>query len=67
MEFPPIKIDVHSHEWRELRAHINARIAYHREQLESPAVSIEKIPSIRARILELKSLVKANPQEKDHE
>jgi hypothetical protein len=67
MESPNIRINRHSSEWRQIRAYIEARLIEHRKALESSLVPVERVPSLRARIDELNLLLKANPEEQDHE
>lgn len=62
-----IRIGRHSNEWRQVRAYIEARLSEHRRSLESSLTPVEKVPALRARIDELKLLLKANPEEQDHE
>lgn len=67
MDFPRIRIRAHSDEWRQVVAYIEARLKYHRQQLEAEGVSVEKVPAIRARITELKALIDANREDTPNE
>lgn len=67
MDAPRIRIRRHSDEWRQVVAYAEARLTYHRKQLEAEGVSVEKVPAIRARIAELNALIDANREDTPNE
>lgn len=57
----------HTSEHAALVAYIESRLTVHRTQLESDAHPVEKVPGIRARIAELKTLLSQLNEEHEDE
>jgi hypothetical protein len=57
----------HTPEYAALVAYIESRLTVHRTQLESESHPVEKVPGIRSRIAELKTLLSQLNEEHEDE